>query len=58
VSHLTKHDPTPSDPDTIETSLQHTHLPKFASIGVFEFDPRSATVRYHGDDLYTRTRIG
>lgn len=51
VSHLTKQDPTPSDPDSIEATLQHNHLPRLASTDVFEFDPRSATVRYHGDDL-------
>ena len=48
---LTKQDPISNDPDRIEISLRHTHLPKLASTGVLEFDSRSDTVQYSGDEL-------
>lgn len=49
--HLTKQAPTTSDPEQIKTALLHNHIPKMASSGVVEFDFRSETVLYRGDDL-------
>mgnify|MGYP000247518295 CR=1 FL=1 len=51
VSHLQKQDPTPDESDKIATTLHHTHLPQLATIDVLEYDSRSQTIRYHGDDL-------
>lgn len=38
------------DTDEVAISLYHTHLPKLADAGLIEYDERSRTVRYHGDD--------
>lgn len=51
VSHLGKQESTPDDPDAIEASLYHAHLPKLAALDSFEFDARSGMARYDGDDL-------
>ncbi len=32
-------------------SLRHADLPALAGAGIVDYDPRSATVRYDGDDL-------
>lgn len=32
-------------------SLRHADLPALADAGIVDYDPRSATVRYDGDDL-------
>lgn len=32
--------------------LHHVDLPKLAEAGALEYDPRSRTVRYHGDDAW------
>lgn len=31
----------------VRTRLHHVHLPKLAEAGIVEYDPQSATVRYH-----------
>lgn len=36
--------------EEIETSLVHIHLPKLSAVGVLEYDDRSETVRYYGDE--------
>jgi hypothetical protein len=51
VNHLRERNPTADDRDKVDISLQHTHLPKLATIGAVEYDSRSETVRYHGDEL-------
>jgi hypothetical protein len=51
VSHLQRQDPTTDEDEKIAINLQHNHLPKLASIDALEYDARSETVRYHGDDL-------
>lgn len=33
----------------VATSLHHCELPKLVDHGVVDYDPRSGTVRYHGD---------
>lgn len=34
----------------VKIDLQHHHLPKLADAGVLEYDIRSQTIRYHGND--------
>lgn len=51
VSHLQKQDPTPDESDKLAIALHHNHLPKLAEIDVVNFDSRSETVRYNGDEL-------
>ncbi len=51
ASHLQKQDSTPNERDELVTALHHNHLPKLASIAALDFDSRSATVRYRGDEL-------
>lgn len=51
VSHLRKQVPTSDEHDKIEVDLHHVHLPKLATIDALEFDSRSETVRYRGDEL-------
>lgn len=36
--------------EEVETSLVHIHLPKLSAVGVLEYDDRSETVRYYGDE--------
>lgn len=36
--------------EDIQVSLQHHHLPKLANAGLIEYDMRSETIRYHGND--------
>jgi hypothetical protein len=38
------------DREDIAIELHHQHLPKLADADVIEFDPRSGTLRYLGDD--------
>ncbi|WP_144923523.1 DUF7344 domain-containing protein [Halorubrum salsamenti] len=54
VSHLRKQDPTSDEPDTIAINLHHSHLPKLATIDAFDYDSRSETIRYSGDELLSR----
>jgi hypothetical protein len=49
--HLQEQDPTPDDRDELAIALHHTHLPKLAALGALDFDARSETVRYNGDEL-------
>lgn|GEM_PF-1880349 len=51
VSHLQKQEQTPDDRKKIATALRHRHLPRLNSTDMLEFDWRSGTVRYHGDEL-------
>lgn len=51
IDHLQKQDPTPDERDELAIVLQHNHLPKLNTIGAFDFDSRSETVRYEGDEL-------
>lgn len=51
VSYLQKHDQLTDERDKLKTTLQHQHFPKLASTAVLDFDPRSDTVRYRGDEL-------
>lgn len=36
--------------ETAKTRLHHVHLPKLAEFDVIDYDARSGTVRYHGDE--------
>lgn len=36
--------------DSPKLTLHHRHLPMLDDAGLVEFDPRSNTLRYHGDD--------
>ncbi|MFC6835640.1 DUF7344 domain-containing protein [Halomarina ordinaria] len=38
------------DPDSVEVTLAHVHLPKLAAAGVIEYDRDAATVRRRLDD--------
>lgn len=51
VNHLQRQDPTPDDRDKLVIALYHNHLPKLGTIDTFDFDSRSETVRYDGDEL-------
>ena len=51
VNHLQKHPQTIDEYDKLIVSLQHHHLPKLASTAVADFDSRSETLRYNGDEL-------
>lgn len=51
VKHLQEQDQTPDDRDELAIALHHTHLPKLAALGALDFDSRSETVRYDGDEL-------
>lgn len=51
VSHLQKRDSVSDERDTLAIALHHNHLPKLATIDAFDFDSRSETVRYDGDEL-------
>jgi hypothetical protein len=51
VRYLQGQEPIPDDPDVILAELHHNHLPKLADSDLSDFDPRSGTVRYYGDDL-------
>ncbi|WP_449271973.1 DUF7344 domain-containing protein [Halorubrum aidingense] len=51
VSHLQKQGPTPDRCSKIVITLHHSHLPKLATIDAVNFDSRSETVRYDGDEL-------
>lgn len=40
-------DEVPADvQDQVQTNLVHTHLPKLATVGAIEYDPRSEAIRY------------
>jgi len=51
VGHLQDQDPTTSDDKQIEIELHHIHLPKLATLDGVEFDFRSGTVQYSGDEF-------
>ena len=51
VSHLQKQDSNSDGPDTIEINLQHNHIPKLTTIEAVDYDSRSETIRYTGDEL-------
>lgn len=34
---------------SVESSLYHSHIPKLAEVGVVEYDPERASVRFSGD---------
>lgn len=51
VNHLHRQDPTPDERDKLAIALHHNHLPKLGTIDTFDFDSRSETVRYDGDEL-------
>ncbi|WP_449272122.1 DUF7344 domain-containing protein [Halorubrum lipolyticum] len=51
VNHLQRQDQTPGERDKLAIALRHSHLPKLGTIDTFDFDPRSETVRYDGDEL-------
>lgn len=51
VSHLQKQDPTSDGHGRIAVDLHHSHLPELATLDALEYDSRSETVRYHGDEL-------
>lgn len=37
------------DSEQVKIQLQHSTLPRLEDVGVIEYEPRSNTVRYHGD---------
>ncbi|WP_435092742.1 DUF7344 domain-containing protein [Halorubrum sp. N11] len=51
VDHLQKHGRTTDERDKLKMTLNHHHLPKLASTAVADFDSRSETLRYQGDEL-------
>jgi len=51
ITHLQRQDPTPDEHDKLAIALHHSHLPKLGTIDTFDFDSRSETVRYDGDEL-------
>lgn len=50
VSHLRKQDRYQTN-DRIEIELHHDHLPRLAEIDAIDYDSRSETIRYDGDEL-------
>ena len=40
-------------PEQVRLRLHHVHLPKLADVGLLDYDPRMATVRYYGHSLLT-----
>ena len=42
-------DDTSASLDRIKIRLHHVALPKLAATGVLDYDPRTRTVRYHGE---------
>jgi hypothetical protein len=36
--------------DQVEMKLHHVHVPKLASSGIIEYDPRNREFRYHGHE--------
>ncbi|WP_438267096.1 DUF7344 domain-containing protein [Haladaptatus salinisoli] len=43
----------------LRLNLHHRHLPKLADYNIIEYDQRSQTIRYHGNDrLESLLRVG
>lgn len=51
VCHLQNQDQTPDERSKLTVTLRHTHLPKLDATDAFDYDSRSETVRYSGDEL-------
>lgn len=51
VSHLQKQDLASDTREELTIALYHKHLPKLDAIEAIQFDSRSGTVRYDGDEL-------
>lgn len=51
VDYLLTHDPGTEDKDRAMASLHHQVLPKLDDTGIIDYDRRSETVRYRGDEL-------
>lgn len=47
------HGTCPADRDVVAAELHHRHLPKLEDVGVVEYDVRSGTVRYRGNEFVT-----
>lgn len=48
-SRADTHDP--PDRKRVATILHHRSIPKLSAVGVVEYDPRTKTVRYRGDQM-------
>ncbi|MDF9748354.1 DUF7344 domain-containing protein [Natrinema salsiterrestre] len=53
VAHIEARVPD-KDREELSLLLQHKHLPKLQSRGWLEFENRSDTIRYHGNELAQR----
>lgn len=51
VRHLQQQRQMPDERAKISVALLHIHLPKLATTDILEYDARSETVRYNGDEL-------
>lgn len=52
VDHVVASEPEgESEREVLKIELHHVHLPKLADGKLLEYDARSNTVRYHGNDI-------
>lgn len=51
VRHLQNQVQTPDERSRLTVALRHNHLPKLDAIDAFDYDSRSETVQYNGDEL-------
>lgn len=51
ADHVLRNDPDATDYDRVRIRLHHQTLPRLAEDGIIDFDSRTDTIRYHGNEL-------